>query len=144
MTGWNIMNEWLQWIVVIFDIIAGIGFLCFLGFAGSSSVFSYVYRVAVWIGAVGLLFQAWRTLDMFLTGGVKTDFFAPFWILKDIGYWVLFVVMMVQSFRSRGWCPNERNGICLKSDVGRKVASGKKVCIEPEDIGAKPKEGIRP
>lgn len=124
----------LALIIGIGDLFAALAIIVFLAFAKSSSIFSYWYRAGVWIGAIGLLYQSYKQIDIVFGGMLHAGTFEPAWALKDIGYWIIGGVMMAQSFRGRGWCPNEAGGVCLKSDSGRKLLAGENVRINSFDI----------
>ncbi len=78
-------------IVLILDSITALCIMAMLLLHKRIRVFPVSHKIGLWLGAVGLLGQAYRSFLFLITGASPHDDPLSLWLLKDAGYW--FVTM---------------------------------------------------
>lgn len=83
-------------ICLIMNLAAGTGLVLLLPFLKLPDIFQGAFRLGLWLGGVGLLVQAERNYA-FISGKTLMSFDFPIWVLKDVGYWVLLVGLVLYA-----------------------------------------------
>lgn len=87
----------IQLPIALFDSLASIILLAYLFVNYKKQNLHYLVKLAVWVGAIGLIWQAVISGVFVVTGEFFLDEEFPLWALKDVGYWVI-AVYIVKRF----------------------------------------------
>ena len=85
--------------VLVLNTITAFCIIFMLVFNKRMQVFPMSHKVGLWLGAAGLLGQAYRNIIYLTTGLSPNDNDIPFWVLKDMGYWVVLAGVVFYMFK---------------------------------------------
>lgn len=86
--------------LIIGDTILGLVVLALLVNADMSEKLNQVFKFGIWVGAIGLLGQAYLSY-IFITQGAEVACSAPqIWFLKDISLWMILAVFIYAAVKN--------------------------------------------
>ena len=80
--------DFLHWLALILNFIAGISILGLLIFHDKVNLFDFWHKLALWIGSIGLLGAVVEQL-LFLYTGITFHSVIPFWMFIYGPYWII-------------------------------------------------------
>ncbi len=86
-----------NWIVVVLDVAVAITIM--VGLRTFAHHLPATHKLGLWVGAIGLFAQALRSLQFIILGVSPTDNDLPLWVLKDMGYWVIALVVLINVIK---------------------------------------------
>ena len=90
-----------NWAVLVLNCMTALSIILMLVLHKRMRVFPVSHKVGLWLGATGLLGQAYRNLIFLTAGNSPSDNELPFWVLKDAGYWVVLLGVVFLIIKKR-------------------------------------------